>query len=112
MKADEYQYWRLQAKVEDLEAAVGALQADGDSPSGTATILGQTFTETTYPVSASRVYAIHPASPGGDEEENAVGSVTAGTGTIYAANLGSAVPPSGSNVVCFAIGSRWAFRYD
>ena len=30
----------------------------------------------------------------------------------YALNLGTQVPPSGTTVVCHAVGGRWCFRYD
>lgn len=77
-------------------------------------MLVQTFTKTTYPTTAATEYACHPISQiTGDEAEGAsVGFTADSSTTIYALNLGSTVPPSGTKVIAHAVAGRWCFRWD
>ena len=56
-------------------------------------------------------YGVRAAGVLGAEVEGQPGSVAVGTGTFYALNLGSAVPPAGTVVVATFIASRWIFVY-
>lgn len=73
----------------------------------------QTYTHTTYPTAAGDVYACHPVWIDADDDEGATPSFAVDTSvTIYAINVGSEIPPSGSNVIAHAVGGRWVFRWD
>ena len=77
-----------------------------------AAMLGTTTTVTTYPTSASAFYALFNTVVGGTEVEGGGASYVPGTAVTYALNVGSQVPPSGTRVICHAVGGRWVFRYD
>ena len=96
------------------EAQFDLDQLPEEAGGGADAMLVQTFTETTYPTTASTEYACHPISEiDSDEAEGASVSFTADSSvTIYALNVGSTVPPSGTKVIAHAVGGRWAFRYD
>jgi hypothetical protein len=100
----------LRSRVDDLAARLGsALDRDrSDSPS----VLGKTFALSVYPTAAGRFYAMHPVALSGTPSEGATPTVTVGTTYFYAYNLGSAIPPAGTTVVCRRASRRWLFRYD
>lgn len=77
-------------------------------------LLCQTTTKTTYPTTAGVFYAVLEVEASGTELEGATPSFTAdATANIfYASNLGTAIPPSGTNFICRYVGGKWAFRYD
>jgi hypothetical protein len=79
---------------------------------GNPTLLAQTTVVTSYPTAAQAVYAVQGAATGGAEGEGLPVVLTPGGSPFYAANLGSAVPPQGTFVLCTLIGPRWTFRYD
>jgi hypothetical protein len=82
-------------------------------PYGSAAMCVITTTVTTYPTVAAEFYACNPNLLTGSEAEGATPTFTADTNTIvYALNLGTAVPPNGTNLVVHAAGGRWCFRYD
>lgn len=86
---------------------------DDECEDGTAAELLVTFTETTYPTVAQAVYACHPVSIDVAETEGVTPTLTADTGvTIYALNIGSEIPVSGSHVIGHATGGRWTFAWD
>jgi hypothetical protein len=54
-----------------------------------------------------------PVEINGSETEGAAATYVQETSTVfYALNVGTAVPPAGTTIVCHAVGGRWAFRYD
>jgi hypothetical protein len=81
--------------------------------SGSAALCAITTTVSSYPTSAAVGYAMNPQILGGTEAEGATPSFSADTSTVvYAFNLGSAIPPSGTMIVIHAVGGRWVFRFD
>ena len=94
-----------------LGDALGQLDTNESHCSAASVLL--TFTETTYPTTAATTYATHPVTILGDDTEGAAATLTADTAvTIYALNLGSTVPPSGTYVLGHQAGGRWGFRWD
>ena len=101
---------RLRARDEALD---DDLSRRGRAPSfGSPGIVAQTTTIKTYPTSAQRFYACVPQTVLGAEVEGGAGSFSPGSATFFALNLGTAVPPSGTNVLATFVESRWVFRYD
>ena len=100
---------RQRAGQEALDSSLGEFEARGSSA-----MLAQTTTVKTYPTTAAAFYAVRALrhrrgrdrGRRGDLCPRRVGSVA------YALNLGTQVPPSGTTVVCHAVGGRWCFRYD
>lgn len=85
----------------------------GGDPDGSAAMLAQTTTVTTYPTSASAFYAVIPLDVNGQELEGQPATYVPSTGAVtYALNLGTQIPPSGTTVICHAVGGRFCFRYD
>jgi hypothetical protein len=89
-----------------------AERIDAEFPQGTPALLLKTVTVGTYPTSASSYFACNRVTPGGTESEGAAPSLTVRTGTLYALNLGSTVPASGTYVVASLLEGRWVFRHD
>lgn len=88
---------------------------DHDNHSGGRdTLLARTTTIASYPTAAATFYALLPLVLTGAEVEGGPGTVTPAiaAAAFLAWNLGSAVPPSGTQVVATFVGNRWAFRYD
>lgn len=84
-----------------------------DQMDGSLGYLLQTFTEATYPTVAGSVYACHPVLIGADDTEGATPSLSADSSvTIYAVNIGSEIPDSGTNVVAIAVGGRVVFGHS
>jgi hypothetical protein len=83
-----------------------------DPPLGSPALLAQTTTLTAYPTTAQAYYACRPLSLFGAEVEGGPGAVAPGSSTFFALNLGSTVPPAGTQVVATFVGNRWVFRYD
>ena len=44
--------------------------------------------------------------------EGGTGSLSTQVGRFFALNLGSSIPPTGTNLLVTFVGNRWAFRYD
>lgn len=71
---------------------------------GSTTFLGITISVSTYPTSAAAYYAIHPVAVAGAEIEGAAPTYTQDLGvTLYAANVGTAIPPIGTKVVVSSV---------
>lgn len=85
---------------------------DSDPTLGLPSVLAGTTTLKTYPTAAQSYYACRPLMVLGAEVEGGPGDVTASSSTFFALNLGSAVPPAGSQVVATRVDDRWVFRYD
>jgi hypothetical protein len=87
-------------------------RAREDQSEATAAVVGVTFAESAYPSQAQGLFACRVQTVGGLETEGAPGSLTPTTATIYAYNLGSALPPQGTAILAVQVGDRWTFRYD
>jgi hypothetical protein len=83
-----------------------------DPTLGSPSLLAVTTTLNTYPTTAQCYYACVPQTLLGNEVEGGAGVVTSGGAMFFALNLGSSVPPSGTQVLTTFVGNRWVFRYD
>lgn len=102
----------LRDRLASLGDAFDNAQGGGEAY-GSSAMLAQTTTVTTYPTVAAAMYAVVPCDADGVESEGNAVAYVPRTGSIaYAVNLGTTIPPSGTRVVCHAVGGRWAFRYD
>lgn len=76
-------------------------------------MLAMTTTVSSYPTTASSFFGCIPAEIDGSETEGAAATFVQENSTVnYAWNAGTQIPPSGTTIVCHAIGGRWVFRYD
>ena len=83
------------------------------SGSGGPPILCRTTTQGSYPTVAAKVFVCTIETVLGPLTENADPAFTADSGLIYVANLGAAVPPSGTYwLACPVPNGRFAARYD
>jgi hypothetical protein len=88
-------------------------RSTGQDLYGSAALCVITTTVMTYPTSAAAFYACNPELLTGAETEGAAATFTADTATVvYAVNVGTAIPPSGTKIVIHAVGGRWVFRFD
>lgn len=74
-----------------------------------------TTTVTSYPTTAGAMFAVLPCDIDGNESEGATATFVprAGADPFFAFNLGTAIPPSGTELLVHEVGTgRWAFRYD
>ena len=85
---------------------------DSDPPIGSPSIFALTTTLRSYPTAAAVYYACLPLTLLGQEVEGGAGVVTPGDSTYFALNLGTTVPPAGTQVLTTFVGNRWVFRYD
>ena len=93
--------------LDDIDLAAGT---DMDGMAGNLLV---TFTQTAYPTVAQSVYACHPVDINVADTEGAVPTfVPDTTAVIYAANIGTTVPASGSYVIGTSTGGRVTFRWD
>ena len=79
---------------------------------GSPALLARTTTIQSYPTAAQSFFACQPVTVLGTEAEGNAGVVYPGTSTFFALNIGSTIPPAGTQVVATFVGSRWVFRYD
>jgi hypothetical protein len=101
----------LRARHDDLADLVDRIVPF--SSDGSAALLVQTTTVTSYPTTAGAFYASNPIEIDGNEVEGSAASYTADvTQLVYVLNVGTQVPPVGTRVVVHAVGGRWVFRYD
>ena len=102
----------MRERMRDAEDALDAV-SDHGSQFGSAAILGITTTVTTYPTTPNVFYAVNPQYLTGNDVESATPTFVTDTSTvIYALNIGSTIPPNGTEIVASAVGGRWVFRYD
>jgi hypothetical protein len=86
---------------------------DSDDPHGSAALFAITTTFSSYPITPTAYYALHPQIITGVETEGGSPTVTPDLGTfIYALNLGTQIPPVNTQIVIHSAGGRWVFRYD
>ncbi|WP_165221965.1 hypothetical protein [Aquisphaera insulae] len=80
---------------------------------GSVAILGQTKLVASYPTKVQAFFACSPMEVDGAESEGAIATFAIDASrTIYALNLGTQIPPVGSQVILHSCGGRWTFRYD
>jgi hypothetical protein len=89
-----------------------ATRDDGRTTRGAPSLAVQTTTVASYPTAASAFYAVAALTVLGTEVEGGAATITAGTTPFYALNLGTAIPPSGTQVIVTFVDHRWVFRYD
>lgn len=85
---------------------------DSDPPLGSPSLLAVTTALGTYPTTPQCYYACHPVLLLGPEVEGGPGAVSSASASFFALNLGSTVPPLGTQVLATFVGNRWVFRYD
>jgi hypothetical protein len=102
----------VRLRIQDASLADSLSQVEGDPSLGMPCLVAQTKTLAFYPTSAQQFYACSPLTVLGNEVEGGTGILTNDGATIFALNLGSAVPPSGSNVIATFVDNRWVFRFD
>lgn len=109
---------RINAAAALLRRRQDELATDADARRG-ATVncapaqVVETFTEGTYPTAAGSYFACHPVTVGGTEAEGeAVTTTVDEDRTLYVANIGSAVPPEGTDLLATLVDGRWEMRHD
>jgi hypothetical protein len=101
----------LRRRHDELEAAADARQ--GTLVNCSASMVVTTYAKAAYPTTAKSYYACRPAKVSGTEAEGqAVATADDAGQTLYAVNVGSKVPPSGTTLVATLIGGRWVFSHD
>jgi len=83
-----------------------------DPTLGPPCLLARTTVLRTYPTTAQRYFACLPLTLLGAEIEGGGGVVVAGSSAFFALNLGSSIPPAGSQFLATFVGNRWVFRFD
>lgn len=82
--------------------------ADG----GAVSHVGLTTTVSSYPTTAAVYYGVRRQNIFGTETEGSSGVSSTITGTFLALNLGTAIPPVGTQVIVTRVAQRWTFRFD
>jgi hypothetical protein len=95
-----------------LEALADLDLLPDDQVDGAAGMLLVTTTCSSYPTAAGSVYCCNPVWIDADDTEGATPTFSAAADTIYALNVGSEVPPAGSNVIAVAVGGRVVFAWN
>jgi hypothetical protein len=98
--------------IREAALADEAVRQDSDPPIGAPTLLACTKILSSYPTVAQCFFACQLLILLGAEVEGGSGVVTGVNATFFALNLGSAVPPIGTQVLVTFAGNRWVFRYD
>jgi hypothetical protein len=101
---------RLRARGAALKEEADRLLSDQAWASPT--LLARTTSLGSYPATAACYYACNPVSVLGTEVVGGSGMLAIEPGTFFALNLGSTVPPTGTDILVTFVGNRWAFRYD
>jgi hypothetical protein len=83
-----------------------------DISSGSPCLVARTVALSSYPSVAQCYFACQPLTVLGAEVEGGSGSTTVTSSTFFALNLGSTIPPVGTQVLATFVGNRWVFRYD
>jgi hypothetical protein len=101
---------RIRHRLKDAEDLIWRLHREPfAADSG---LILRTKTETTYPTAAASSFACDILRAGGVEEEGAAAELTVVSHTVYALNVGTKLPPVGTDVVAIYEDGRWAFQYD
>jgi hypothetical protein len=101
----------LRRRHDNLEAV--ADQRRGTTVNCSQSLVVITFTVTVYPTVAKSYYACHPVTVAGTQAEGqTVTTTTDTTQTLYIANVGSVVPPSGTTLIATMVSGRWEACYQ
>src|SRR5690349_7193338 len=100
------------ARQRQSDVEVRADQVNQDAPEEGSVALARTKAVGTYPTAANRYFAMSPVTVGGVEGEGNPGTFTVESGTFFALNIGSAVPPVGTDVIVEGINGRWVFEFN
>jgi hypothetical protein len=96
----------LRRRHDELGAAADARR--GALVNCSPSMVVQTYARSSYPTAAKSYYACHPVKVSGTEAEGQAVTTTVDSGqTLYVANVGSTVPPSGTIVVAILVAGRW-----
>jgi hypothetical protein len=80
---------------------------------GAVAVVGVTATDGAYPVSANSMFRIDAELVVCSEKEGAEASFSGLGSRVYAANIGTGVPPLGTKVVAWLVdGGRLVFQFD
>ncbi len=110
MRSQQDEAKRLRIRDAALEDGIGR---GGRAPAfGMPCLVARTKALAGYPTAAARFYACAPITVLGPEVEGGPAAITLGPSTFFALNLGSAVPPVGTDVLATFVDSRWVFRHD
>ncbi|GAC1463681.1 MAG: hypothetical protein NVSMB9_01420 [Isosphaeraceae bacterium] len=85
---------------------------DSDPSLSSPSLLAATTNLISYPTKIQCYYACQPLTLLGAEVEGGPGVMSTEYSTFFALNLGSKIPPVGTQVLTTFIASRWVFRYD
>jgi len=99
-------------RIRDANFDMEVSQHGRDPSLGMPCLLVQTTSLGAYPSVAQRFYACSPLIVLGPEIEGGAGTITAEPSKFLALNLGSAIPPAGTNLLATFVDNRWVFRYD
>jgi hypothetical protein len=83
-----------------------------DSSRGNPSLLARTTVVSSYPTAAQCYFACQPAAVLGVEVEGGPGTISVLSSTFFALNVGSTIPPVGTQILATFAGNRWVFRYD
>lgn len=96
----------------DATLSVEFSQTGRDPSLGLPCTLAQTTTIKSYPTVAQSFYGCTPLTVLGAEVEGGEGTLTSGSSTFFALNLGATIPPAGTNILVTFVDNRWVFRFD
>ena len=99
-------------RIREATLGIEFSQSGREPWQGMPSLLARTTAIKAYPNSAQGFFACSPLTLLGAEIEGQAGTITAGTSTFFAINVGSAIPPIGTSIVATFVDDRWAFRYD
>jgi hypothetical protein len=94
-------------RLDDRDRAAADTRAEGPGAGGSLAVAAKTKTVSTYPTAAGRYYACETQLVTGTETEGGTGTLTAAGDTVYAFNVGSAIPPSGTTVMLTWVSYRF-----
>jgi hypothetical protein len=89
-----------------------SLRSPSSESWGAPSLVAQTISLGSYPATAASFYACCPRTVFGPEIEGGAGTLSTQAGRFFALNLGSTIPPTGTDLLVTFVGNRWVFRYD
>jgi hypothetical protein len=75
-------------------------------------VLAQTSVKSKYPTVAQAIYFLITGALDSKPTEGSAATFTADGGNLFGANVGSSIPPQGTNVIVSSVAGRWVFRFD
>lgn len=100
----------LRRRLADAELAIERINTEVTH--ATRELIGVTVAIGTYPTVAGRFYGMYIGKPSGTETEGSTGTITPGSSTFAAYNLGTAIPPVSTSVIVTQVYGIFVFRYD